>query len=225
LVGDSVFKYTTIVNTKVPTSSIFLQTLAAESYINNIANENISITVINSPFVRSYGQLQINNTISGFFGALVFTIALSFKFASIISFIVKEREDKSKHQQIVSGMNIAAYWLGNFVYDYILYLILAIFAFLMCLALSATAFTGNAFGVTVLTFILYGLAYIPLTYVIAYIFKDYGNAQAGYYFFTFVVGGLISTIILVLRFLGGTANSIGLVLGWILRLLPCYCFG
>ncbi len=175
--------------------------------------------------MRTADQLKINNTISGFFGALIFSIALGFKFASIISFIVKEREDKSKHQQIVSGMNIIAYWFGNFIYDYLLYLILAVFSFLMCLALDVDAFIGEAFGVTVLVFILYGLAYIPLTYIAAYLFKDYGNAQAGFYFFTFVIGGLLSIVVLVLRFLGGTANTVGLVLSWIFRLIPSYAFG
>lgn len=87
--ADTVYEYTTIINTKVPTSSIYLQTLAAESYINQVRNSNISITVYNTPFVRTNNQLQINNTISGFFGALIFSIAFGFKFASIISFIVK----------------------------------------------------------------------------------------------------------------------------------------
>lgn len=73
----------------------------------------------------------------------------------------------------------------------------------MCLALKADAFTGSAYGPTVTIFILYGLAYIPFTYIAAYVFKDYGNAQAGFYFFTFVVGGLLSIVVLVLRFLGG----------------------
>jgi hypothetical protein len=97
-------------------------------------------------------------------------------------------------------MNIAAYWFGNFIFDFVLYLVLAIFSVLMCIALDADAFIGDAFGVTVVAFILYGLAYIPTTYIFAYLFKDYGNAQAGYYFLTFVVGGLLSVIVLVLRF-------------------------
>ena len=122
-------------------------------------------------------------------------------------------------------MNIIAYWFGNFIYDYVLYLILAVFSFLMCLALKADAFTGDAFGVTVVTFLIYGLAYIPMTYMFAYLFKDYGNAQAGYYFFTFVVGGLLSIIVLVLRFLGGSANTVALILAWIFRFIPSYCFG
>lgn len=88
---DTVYEFTTVANTKVPTSSFFLQTLAAETYINQLQNSNVSITVVNSPFARTNDQLKINNTISGFFGALIFSIALGFKFASIISFIVKER--------------------------------------------------------------------------------------------------------------------------------------
>jgi len=54
---------------------------------------------------------------------------------------------------------------------------------------------------------------------------DYGNALAGFYFFTFVVGGLLSTIIMVLRTLGSTAGSIARGVAWILRLFPCFCFG
>jgi len=73
--------------------------------------------------------------------------------------------------------------------------------------------------------LLYGLAYTPFTYIVGYIFIDYGNALAGYYFFTFVVGGLLSTVIFVLRFLGSTAGSIGRGLSWIFRILPCYSFG
>jgi len=77
------------VNTKIPTSAFYLQTLAAETYINQITGKSISITVVKAPFLRTYNQLQISNTISGFFAALVFSIALGFKFASIIAFIVK----------------------------------------------------------------------------------------------------------------------------------------
>jgi len=107
--------------------------LAAEAYINHLSSGTTKkITAVSKPLPRTYQQLRINNAISGFFGAMIFSIALSFKFASIVSFIVKEREDRSKHQQIVSGLNIASYWIGNYVYDFILYLIVAIFSVIMC---------------------------------------------------------------------------------------------
>lgn len=124
-------------------------------------------------------------------------------------------------------MNIYSYWLGNFIFDYFMYLLLAAFAVGMCLALGVDSFIGDnqTFYVVVIVFLLYGAAYIPLTYILSYVFKDYGNAQAGYYFFTFVVGGLISTIMLVLRFVGGTAGLVGLYITWALRCIPPFSFG
>jgi hypothetical protein len=53
------------------------------------AGGNAVINVVNYPLPRTYKQLQLNNTISGFFGSFIFSLALAFKFASIISFIVK----------------------------------------------------------------------------------------------------------------------------------------
>ena len=37
--------------------------------------------------------------------------------ASLMTFIVKEREEQIKHQQIVSGVTVTAYWLSNFFVD------------------------------------------------------------------------------------------------------------
>ena len=107
--------------------------------MNYISGNTSTITVVNAPFPRTYHELRINNAISGFFGALIFSIALAFKFASIVSFIVKERVDKSKHQQIVSGMNIGSYWFGNFIYDFFLYAIVIGFSIGMCYALDIEA--------------------------------------------------------------------------------------
>lgn len=122
-------------------------------------------------------------------------------------------------------MNIYAYWMGNFFYDFILYAFLAGFAVGMCIVLDAKTFIGEALGVVIVTFIMYGLAYIPMTYIMAYFFKDYGNAQAGYYFFTFVIGGLIPIIVLVFRFIDGIPHKVGIYLSWIFKFIPAFCFG
>ena len=97
-------------------------------------------------------------------------------------------------------MNIASYWIGNYIYDFLLYLFIAIFTLGMCQVLSIDSLIeGDAYTASCLLFLFYGLSNIPLTYILGYLFKDYGNAQAGYYFFTFVIGGLVTIIILVLR--------------------------
>jgi len=123
-------------------------------------------------------------------------------------------------------MRISAYWISNFVYDFILYLIVAIVAVGLCKALDITAFTkGSAFAGTCLLFLFYGLAYISLTYIFAFLFKDYGNAQAGFYFLTFIVGGMLPIVPYLLRILGASSNPIGRGIAWVLRIYPSFAFG
>ena len=47
------YEFTSVINTRVPTSCMFLQTLAAETYINMIKNSNISIILSQNPFPRT----------------------------------------------------------------------------------------------------------------------------------------------------------------------------
>lgn len=84
---------------------------------------------------------------------------------------------------------------------------------------------GEAFTATCLLFFLYGLANIPLTYILGYLFKDYGNAQGAVYFFNFVTGGIITLIILVLRWIDTDSNKVGRGLAWPLRMIPSFAFG
>lgn len=221
------YGFTTLVNTKTPTSPFVLTNIATEAIIRNIfTTPTISIKLTSHPLPRTASQLAINNTISGFFASFIFSLALAFKFASIISFIVKEREDRSKHQQIVSGMMVSAYWFANFIYDFILYCIVMIFSVGIIKAFSITSLTSNdAYAATWLLFIFYGVAYIFLTYILAYLYKDYGNAQAGHYFMTFIIGGMLPILTFLLRILGESSGSIGKGLAWFLRLYPAFAFG
>lgn len=153
-------------------------------------------------------------------------MALAFKFASVISFLVKEREDRCKHQQIVSGMSIYAYWLGNYIFDMFFYLTVAVFAGGMCMAFSINSLTdGDAIYATWIIFVLYGAANLPFSYIASYLFTDYGSSQAVGYFWNFVAGGILPTIIIVLRFLGSPTADIGRGIAWPLRLVPAFSFG
>eukprot|EP00494_Astrolonche_serrata_P017901 UN18091 len=50
-------------------------------------------------------------------GSIYITVALCFVPASLATFIVRERSLKVKHLQMVSGLNIGAYWFGNWSFD------------------------------------------------------------------------------------------------------------
>lgn len=92
-------------------------------------------------------------------------------------------------------MNIASYWIGNYIYDLILYFVLAGVSLGLIQALNVKSLVDDdAYTVTVIVFVMFGVSYIPLTYIASYIFTDYGNAQAGWYFVTFISGGLLPII-------------------------------
>jgi ATP-binding cassette subfamily A (ABC1) protein 3 len=50
---------------------------------------------------------------------IVFVVSIGFALipAAIISFIVNEREKNLKHMQLISGMNLSAYWISNMFFD------------------------------------------------------------------------------------------------------------
>jgi ATP-binding cassette subfamily A (ABC1) protein 3 len=224
--GSTPYPYNTLVQTRSPTSPIFLSSLASETFMNQVLGRSVTISTYNHPMPRTYQQLQINNTISGFFASFIFSIALAFKFASIMAFIVKEREDRSKHQQIVSGMSVSAYWTSNFCYDFILYMIVAVITIGIARGMEIKSITeGAAYPATWMLFIFYGLSYIAFTYIASFYYKEYGNAQAAYYFITFVSGGMLPLLTFLLRILGQGSNGVGRAIAWVLRLYPSFAFG
>lgn len=78
---------------------------------------------------------------------------------------------------------------------------------------------------TTLLFLGYGLAYIPFTYIVAFLFTDYGSAQAFYFFITLMCGGMLPIITLVMRIISSSAAVIGVLIARILRIIPSFAFG
>jgi hypothetical protein len=46
-------------------------------------------------------------------------IAYGMIVTAIVSYLLVERISGLKHLQVISGMNLKAYWIGNFIFDYI----------------------------------------------------------------------------------------------------------
>ena len=51
------------------------------------------------------------------FVAIFVIIALAFVPASFVVYLVEDRVNKSKHLQLVSGLNPVVYWVSNYVWD------------------------------------------------------------------------------------------------------------
>lgn len=140
-------------------------------------NSNAKISLISTPFPHTPGWQSVENAIDGFAISLIYTIGMSFIPASIATFIVKERELNVKHQQIVSGVSISAYWISNLFVDLLKYILPSILCCLMALAFGANGLIDDGkFGVLWTVFMLYGCSIISFVYLTSFLFKDYGAA-------------------------------------------------
>jgi len=89
-------------------------------------NPNAEIKLGIYPFVYSYVEKSASENLSGMQLIVYLTIGVAFIPALITQFLVMEREKNIKHQQIISGVSLSAYWLANICMDYIKYIPFAI---------------------------------------------------------------------------------------------------
>ena len=184
------YYYMTLVNSQHQMSSPLMVNQMNQALVRKISStESLEINVINRPMRFSTKAKSIEGTIDAIIGGFIFSIALSFIPASIITFSVKEREDQVKHQQMVCGVSIFSYWTSNFLMDYLKHLVPAGFSILMALAFGIDTFTKEAdsFGALALLFVLYGWSMINFAYVTGFFFKSYGNAQVATFFIHFIL--------------------------------------
>lgn len=154
--------------------------------------------------------------------AFIFAIGISFLPASLVTFIVKEREINVKHQQIVSGVSLNAYWAANYFVDFAKYLIPAILCCLVALIMNASVLVDDGhYGVLWILFILYGFSIVSFVYLLSFAFKDYGSGQMSTFFLNFCLGFIGGLAMNLLRFFEST-RSIAKVLSWVLRLCPTF---
>jgi len=218
--AGKVYEYYAFIDTRAQEASPFAMNKINSAILQATRGKKIS-TVI-EPFHGTRGTQAIDTAISGIVYAFVFAIGMSFIPASLITFIVKEREVNAKHQQLVSGVSLTAYWFSNFFVDFLKYLFPAVINALLAMAMDATAIVENdKLKACWALFILYGLSVIPFVYLKSFLFKDYGTAQIASFFFNFGSGFIGGIAVSILRLIESTRN-IAKVLQWILRVLPTF---
>lgn len=232
LKGGTYFENTTrnssvynLVNTRSGAGPFLLSTRLTEAVIFNHTNRAVSINMINNPLPLTAQQKANSRAISGYIGAVGFGFALSFKFASVICMIVKEREERCKHQQKISGLRLRAYWAANLLFDFLTYLVLGVLIGVLCHAFNLSDFVGDATAATWLALILYAPANLLFTYLLSFAYDSHELAMAMHYFTNFILTGLLPAIIMVLRTIGGNSSHGGRGIAWLLRLLPPFGFG
>ena len=161
-------------------------------------------------------------------GDIVIYIVLAVVFipGMVAGFVVYERETEVKHQQIVSGVFLTAYWVGNFLLDYAKYAFFAIMAPLIIVWLDAQVMIeeGNLTYFIITVFIL-GFALISYAYVVSFFFKSPSAAQIFLFLTSFISGFVLPLICFIF-------NRIESLKKWSKRIsficrifFPTFCFG
>ena len=98
------------------------------SKVNKRNSQNVGIIAINHPLPYTVQQLNdkisdVNNSPTQVFVSICLIFALSFIPASFLIFVVDERASNAKQLQFVSGIKPYIYWIANYVWDIINYIL------------------------------------------------------------------------------------------------------
>jgi hypothetical protein len=144
-------------------------------------------------YVLSSLQSVEIQTILSILAAIFLLIPFGYIPGAFIVFLVKERISKSKHLQLVSGVNMTSYWISSYIWDLSLFgflTFLVMMVFLMYGTESAKVYVGDAesFFATATVIFGYGCSVMPFSYLMARNSKNSGSAQITVIGLLFITG-------------------------------------
>jgi len=188
-----------------------------------------SIKVTSHPMPRSkFEELnQVVSAVVDLTSTFVIIIAFSWIPPAIVAYVVREREahHNSKHQQLISGVGIFAYWTSNFLWDVCLYVLPLAFTILFLWLFGISAFVQHgALWASFVVFAGYGLAVAPFSYLLSFLFAKHTSAQILSLVMNFLTGLLLMLTSYILNLIKNT-KDVNESLMWIYRLFPGFCLG
>ncbi|VVB03041.1 unnamed protein product [Arabis nemorensis] len=187
-------------------------------------NKNMTIQTRNHPLPPTKSQRVQRHDLDAFSAAIIVNIAFSFIPASFAVPIVKEREVKAKHQQLISGVSVLSYWLSTYVWDFVSFLFPSTFAIILFYAFGLEQFIGiGRLLPTVLMLLEYGLAIASSTYCLTFFFTEHSMAQNVILMVHFFSGLILMVISFVMGLIPATVSANSYLKNFF-RLSPGFCF-
>uniref|UniRef100_A0A1J3IH85 ABC transporter A family member 1 n=1 Tax=Noccaea caerulescens TaxID=107243 RepID=A0A1J3IH85_NOCCA len=187
-------------------------------------NKNMTIQTRNHPLPPTKSQQTQRHDLDAFSAAIIVNIAFSFIPASFAVPIVKEREVKAKHQQLISGVSVLSYWLSTYVWDFISFLFPSSFAIILFYAFGLEQFIGiGRLLPTVIMLLEYGLAIASSTYCLTFFFTEHSMAQNVILMVHFFSGLILMVISFIMGLIPATASANSYLKNFF-RLSPGFCF-
>ncbi|XP_065493613.1 glucosylceramide transporter ABCA12 [Caloenas nicobarica] len=215
------------------------------AYLNSLNNfilranlpENESsrygIFLSSHPYPGGQSQEQIMlNSLLDIIVSMSVLVGYSITTASFVLYVVKEHQTKAKQLQHISGIGMTSYWVTNFVYDLVLFMVPVGLSIGVISSFQIPAFCNNNNLLAVfLLLLMFGYATFSWMYLLAGFFKETGMAFIVYVCVNLFFG--INTIIthsVVFLLSQEKATDQGLRdlaenLRHVFLLFPQFCFG
>ncbi|CAI8613948.1 unnamed protein product [Vicia faba] len=185
---------------------------------------NATIQTRNHPLPMTQSQHLQRHDLDAFSAAIIVNIAFSFIPASFAVSIVKEREVKAKHQQLISGVSVLSYWASTFIWDFVSFLFPASFAIVLFYIFGLDQFVGGVSLLpTIIMLLEYGLASASSTYCLTFFFFDHTVAQNVVLLVHFFSGLILMVISFVMGLIPSTISANSFLKNFF-RISPGFCF-
>ncbi|XP_033096938.1 ATP-binding cassette sub-family A member 2-like isoform X2 [Anneissia japonica] len=141
------------------------------------------ITAINHPMNKTSYNIENDYIVqegTNMVISIFIIVAMSFVPASFVVFLVAERSSKAKHLQFISSVNPAVYWLCNFLWDMMNYMVPASCCILILKLFNIPAYASPTnLPAVIILFLLYGYSITPMMYPASFYFNE---SSAAYVF-------------------------------------------
>ena len=224
--GNSGYEYTVFYNITAPFAPYVGINSMNNALLRYYSGDDSAYIKMNlDPMPLTSNVRHFEDTVDGFISVMLIGLAFSFIPASLIVFIIKERELNAKHQQLISGVNIFAYWLTNFIVDYIKYLIPALATYILMFIFGLDFYLDDEKkGMSILLFLSFGISMIGFTYLLSFAFKTPSSGQITIFVIAFLSSFVLLILALVLKLIESTTKFTTNFLEYLLRLDPFFAF-
>ncbi|KAJ7419550.1 ATP-binding cassette sub-family A member 12 [Willisornis vidua] len=143
---------------------------------NETSRYGIFLSAHPYPGGQSQEQVMLNSLLDIIVSMSVL-VGYSITTASFVLYMVKEHQTKAKQLQHISGIGMTTYWVTNFVYDLVLFMVPIGLSVGVISAFQIPAFCNNSNLLAVfLLLLLFGYASFSWMYLLAGFFKETGMA-------------------------------------------------
>ena len=154
----------------------------ARNIMSNVMSRERNIpgkimTSSNPMIYRAQEDITINdesiNNPAPFQYMTICSMSLALVLGVFTIFPLKERVTNAKQVQIMAGVNPFVFWFSNFLWDFLVYMVVAVLLAVVLYLFDErnTLHSNNGFGTLIFLYFLLGLAGLPWVYILSFPFK------------------------------------------------------